>query len=111
MSEPPPGAVLMMNSTGFVGATSATAPPPDAAAPAVFGAAEVPPPAPPPQAAATTRPAIASETDRPNRLPIRPSRMDTHGPSNKFAGQTSCPSGQTGGIVGPAVAAAQDAGS
>jgi len=32
MSEPPPGAVLMMNSTGFVGATSATdvAVPPDA---------------------------------------------------------------------------------
>ena len=60
MSEPPPGAVLMTNSTGFVGATSA-AEPPDAP---VDGAGVAPPPV-PPHAAATSSPATASEIDRP----------------------------------------------
>src|SRR5690348_1269087 len=68
MSEPPPGAVLMMNSTGLVGGTIATAPEvPDAAA---DGAAVAPLPV-PLQAVATTRPAIASEIDRPIGLRIR----------------------------------------
>ncbi len=70
MSEPPPGAVLMMNSTGFVGGTIATAPGVPPADAATEGAAVAPPPV-PLQAVATTRPAIASEIDRPIGFRIR----------------------------------------
>src|SRR5579859_248453 len=64
MSEAPPGAVLMTNSTGFVGVTTVTP-----VAPADVPA-DAPPPA-PPHADATSSPAIASEIDRPKGLRIR----------------------------------------
>src|SRR6266852_1498751 len=93
MSDPPPGAVLMMNSTGFVGAMAAT---PDAfALPAGALVAALPPL--PPQAAATVSPTIASAMDLPSRFRIfRPSRCCAREARVRWSDHTT---GQTGGIV------------
>src|SRR5258708_22285030 len=91
MSEPPPGAVRMLNSTGFVGGTIATAPGVPRADAATEGAAVAPPPV-PLQAVATTRPAIASEIDRPIGFRIRvPSRSSYARPTQivRWSDQTS----------------------
>jgi len=101
MSDAPPGAVLMTNSTGWVGWTAAAV----VATAAVLGAVVAPPPA-PPQAVATMSPATASEIDRPTGFRIDATSryfLRARARMGERAGQTRRIRGQTGGIVGRTV--------